>query len=112
MWAMGNYSRFIRPGAVRYDVEALDASGNVLPDGETQPYSVMVSAYKNRDGSWVVVAINYSESFRNFVLQAPLQGLWQMYRTSDVEGETLKPVGIMNGTTRLQPKSITTFVLK
>ncbi len=112
MWAMGNYSRFIRPGAVRYDVEALDASGNILPDGETQPYSVMVSAYKNRDGSWVVVAINYSEGFRNFALQAPLQDSWEMYRTSDVEGETLKPVGIMNGTTRLQPKSITTFVLK
>lgn len=112
MWAMGNYSRFIRPGAVRYDVEALDASGHVLPDGETQPYKVMVSAYENRDGSWVVVAINYSEGFRVFSLQDSSPEQWQMYRTSDVEGETLKPVGTMNGTTRLQPKSITTFVLK
>jgi len=35
---------------------------------------------------------------------------WQMYRTSDVSGETLKPIGKTTGKQMLPPRSITTFV--
>lgn len=109
MWCMGNYSRFVRPGAVRYDVTALDSDGRAVPDGETQPYGVMASAYRNADGSWVVVAINYGEARRSFTIGG-VEGLWRMYRTSDTEGESLKPVGTTEGATVLPPRSVTTFV--
>ena len=105
MWAMGNYSRFIRPGAVRYDVDSKE---------KEDPYGVMVSAYKNQDGSWVVVAINYSESPQPFTFSVGRNTVaantWQPYRTSDTEGETLKPLTPCNGETTLAPRSITTFV--
>ena len=117
LWALGNYSRFVRPGAVRYEVE-----------GPEDPYGLMVSAYRNTDGSWVVVAINYSEQEQPFApsfsagsgsvlapafsagsgsATAPPVSSWRCYRTSDVEGETLRPVDI---TPKLPPRSITTFV--
>ena len=92
LWAMGNYSRFIRPGAVRYEVE-----------GPENPYGLMVSAYRNADGSWVVVAINYSEKAQPF----GIEGQWHAYRTSDVEGETLRPVVVSS---TLPPRSITTLI--
>ena len=103
MWTLGNYSRFIRPGAVRYEVTSTD---------EFNPYGVMCSAYRNADGRWVAVVINYSESLQPFTLhlsdRAPLT--CRMYRTSDVSGETLKPIGTVSGQTVLPPRSITTFV--
>ena len=64
------------------------------------------------DGRWVAVVINYSESLQPFTLhlsdRAPLT--CRMYRTSDVSGETLKPIGTVSGQTVLPPRSITTFV--
>lgn len=94
LWALGNYSRFVRPGAVRYDVE-----------GPEDPYGLMVSAYRNQDGTWVVVAINYSQREQPF----SVAGRWRAYRTSDAEGETLRPVPVAP---LLPPRSITTFVSK
>ena len=102
MWVLGNYSRFVRPGAVRYDV-----SSSV----DFDPYGVMCSAYRNADGKWVTVVINYSNSLQDFNLRlSDGRKQWQMYRTSDVSGETLKPVGTTDGHTALPPRSITTFV--
>ncbi|MBQ8464122.1 MAG: glycoside hydrolase family 30 protein [Prevotella sp.] len=103
LWALGNYSRFVRPGAVRYEVSSKQ---------KENPYGVMVSAYQNQDGSWVVVAINYGDAPSPIDLQlncAPARQ-WQQYRTSDAEGETLKPIGTCDGHTMLAPRSITTFV--
>ena len=94
LWSLGNYSRFVRPGAVRYDVE-----------GPEDPYGLMVSAYRNQDGTWVVVAINYSQREQPF----SVAGHWRAYRTSDAEGETLRPVPVAP---LLPPRSITTFVSK
>ena len=98
LWALGNYSRFVRPGAVRYGA-----------DYQEDPYGVMASAYKNADGSWVVVAINYSQEARDFRIATSdkKKHQWQAYHTSDVEGETLKPV---KSSKQLPPRSITTFV--
>jgi hypothetical protein len=88
---------------VRYEVTSSTAFN---------PYGVMCSAYRNADGSWVVVAINYSEDLKALSLgfSDTTEGKWQMYRTSDVSGETLKPVGTTTGTVQLAPRSITTFV--
>lgn len=101
MWALGNYSRFVRPNAVRLDVE-----GTQNTDG------VMVSAYKNVDGSTVIVAINYSkqEHSINFVFNAKKA---TAYRTSDTDGEILKNIGEVNlRKAALMPRSITTFICK
>lgn len=92
MWALGNYSRFIRPGAKRYAVQALDDNGNVVPDGETDPKGLMMSAYKNKDGKWVAVIINYGQEDREVTVSLGKKlSDWKVYRTSDVEGEDLKP---------------------
>lgn len=117
LWCLGNYSRFVRPGAVRYEVSSS------LP--EEDPYGVMLSAYRNADGSWVCVAINYSDREQPITLRfeggqsvsvpsgsPATSSLWQPYRTSDADGETLKPLSPTTGTTALAPRSITTFVMK
>lgn len=115
LWCLGNYSRFVRPDAVRYEVTSKE---------KEDPYGVMVSAYQNKDGSWVVVAINYSDKEQPVTLcfgktethtvdrGFPSAIIWQPYRTSDVEGETLKPLVTTDGNTTLAPRSITTFVGK
>ena len=110
LWAFGNYSRFVRPGAVRYDMQR-------TPTADEDPYGLMLSAYRNNDGSWVCVAINYSHDPQNIRLL--LSGNnddspWVAYRTSDAEGETLRPAGTLHTTqtATLPPRSITTFVKK
>ena len=110
LWVLGNYSRFIRPGAVRLEVAAYDEKNKVIPEGATDVNGVMCSAYRNADGKYVVVVINYSaenKSF-NFGLSDGNVSSWKIYRTSDVEGEDLKPVCKFDDI--LTPRSVTTFV--
>ena len=102
LWALGNYSRFVRPGAVRY---------NITSDQEEDPYGLMASAFRNKDNSWVVVVINYSQQEKPFSFSVDKKkNKWQPYRTSDAEGETLKPLTPCKGRISLPPRSITTFV--
>ena len=111
MWAMGNYSRFIRPGAVRLGIKAYDNRGGIVTEGDTRPYGAMLSAYRNTDGKLVVVAINYSA--RTLPIYIDTDGTrrtWMPYRTSDISAESLLPVGTTDGNTILPPRSITTFV--
>ena len=105
LWALGNFSRFVRPGAVRYEVSS--------PKQE-DPFGLMVSAYQNEDGKWVCVAINYSDKPQDFKLSFSdkKKHSWQIYRTSDAEGENLKPIGICKEKTQLSARSISTFVEK
>ncbi len=112
MWALGNYSRFVRPGAQRYDIATISAEGKTIDEGYNDPTGVMCSAYRNADGKWVVVAINYAEAIKpvSFRLDNGTDMQWQMYRTSDVSSESLAPVGTCSGETTLMPRSITTFV--
>ena len=46
MWALGNYSRFIRPGAVRKAIIAKDNQGKIIPEGDTDVTGLMCSAYQ------------------------------------------------------------------
>ena len=110
LWAVGNFSRFVRPGARRFDVTVSEGD-RVLPDGATDPSGVMVSAYRNVDGRWVVVAINYAQGLRPIQLKVGGRVLhWNCYRTSDTQGENLKPVGEITASAVLEPLSVTTFV--
>ncbi len=113
LWALGNYSRFVRPGAVRYAMTA-ERGGQPVVEGDTDPHGVMCSAYRNETGQWVVVAINYAEEERafSFSLRQGTVAQWQLYRTSDRPGENLAPVGVLPGGSPavLPPRSVTTFV--
>ena len=112
LWSMGNFSRFIRPGAVRHDITAYDAKGNIIEDGDTDQYGILCSAYRNKDGRWVVVAINYSEEERPFCFELSNKGKrrWHHYRTSDKEGENLLPLKTAKGEVTLAARSVNTFV--
>lgn len=111
LWSLGNFSRFIRPGAVRYDINALSNDGKIISEGYNDVKGVMCSAYKNTDGKWVVVAINYSESNKPFVFSIDnTANKWKAYRTSDISAESLAPIGTTDGNSILSPRSITTFV--
>lgn len=113
MWALGNYSRFIRPGAIRHDIMAIDSVGKEIPEGYNDVKGIMCSAYLNTDGKWVVVAINYSEQSKPFALSLDNSESikWKMYRTSDVTSENLTPVDTYDASNcNLTPRSITTFV--
>ncbi len=99
MWTLGNFSRFVRPGAVRLDVE-----GTMQPDG------VMLSAYRNTDGTTAIVAINYATTEATLRIQGAAKTA-KAYRTSDVEDENLKFVGSMKPASALLPaRSVTTLV--
>lgn len=72
----------------------------------------MCSAYRNNNGKWAIVAINYSEDVKSvkFDIDGQASKTWKMYRTSDISAESLLPVGTTEGTTSLAPRSITTLV--
>lgn len=110
MWTLGNYSRFIRPGAVRLDIES-DLESDQRIDG------LMLSAYKNTDGSTAVVVINYAQESSlislDFSTLNPQLSTATAYRTSDTEGENLKCLGDVNLQRMDIPgRSVTTFVTK
>lgn len=109
LWALGNYSRFIRPGAVRLDVTR---HGEADPDSATDPYGLMLSAYRNADGSMAVVAINYGEKGEKINIDGMKAKGWKIYRTSDSEGETLRLCGEVRSLdgVDLPPRSVSTFV--
>lgn len=68
LWALGNYSRFIRPGAKRIDVEA------------NQDGNLKTSAYKNKNDEIVIVIINKGNTPET--VQINLNGKAKRYETS------------------------------
>ena len=72
----------------------------------------MLSAYRNADGTQVFVAINYSEQEEEIALEGiPKEAELHAYRTSDAEGENLKPTGHVKASKiELPAKSITTII--
>lgn len=117
MWVLGNYSRFIRPGAVRLGVSAFDEKGNRIQEGDTEQKGLMCSAYRNKDGSWIMVLLNYGTDDRAFSFE--LSGkkkkrVWKQYRTSDDENENLLSIGSCREgeDIRIPARSVITFVSK
>lgn len=106
LWAFGNYSRFIRPGAIRLGMSRDNGDTNELKD-------VMSSAYLNKDGKLVVVMINYSDEEREIKLSFSDDKSRSLipYITSDMEGDDLRPSkGVKDGDVYILPaKSIVTF---
>lgn len=98
MWALGNYSRFVREGYRRIGtacgVEDLLASAYVSPDGKTQ----------------VLVCVNRGEKARAMDIMAEGYGRCEAYETSDAHA--LEKVGSGKTGVYLFPaRSVTTLVL-
>ena len=99
LWTLGNYSRFVRPGAIRLSVSTDNGQSEQVSEGDTDPKGLMCSAYRNVDGTQVVVIINYGKQNRKFILSQDVKSVnrWLQYRTSDKEGENLKLVECVQG---------------
>ncbi len=100
LWALGNFSRFIRPGAERISIEMKSES----------PY--LVSAYKDSQRKQIiVVCINSTNEkskfqFSGFKTNKKAMG----YTTS--ESEKLSPSVVKNTTVELPARSVTTLVYR
>ena len=95
-------------------VETTDKEGKAIRDGDTDQQGLMCSAYRNTNGQWAMVVINYADREQKFTVDVndPKVKSWQGYRTSDVAGEDLLPVGkLKNKKVAVIPaRSVTTFV--
>jgi O-glycosyl hydrolase len=92
LWALGNYSRFIRPGSVRVGVRSEDTDVN-------DARGLMVSSYIHEEtNKLVTVAINYSTTDVSCKLEVPGYTIdtFKPYITSSKDGETLKPLSVVD----------------
>lgn len=110
LWALGNYSRFIRPGMIRVD------AGFSVPIGDQQvAQNVMLSAYKNpTNKQLVMVLINYTTNARTLNIGGLGKDIvidnnsFTSYTTSETQNLTK---GTMDATKIIiQPRSIITLV--
>ena len=101
LWALGNYCRFIRPGAVRVDV-TLSQTNQAL----------YVSSYKNTDGRLVTVLVNPSDIPVAIqpTVTSPKRTRWEAFTTS--EKEDLSPTSLSSKLVIIKGKSIVTLVEK
>jgi O-glycosyl hydrolase len=110
LWALGNYSRFVRPGMKRLVTTRNDG---LTPTQVAQ--DVMVSAFAGGKDKLVMVLINYTLQSR--LITPELKNFksvksYRSYTTSANEGDDLKPSAAQALTVpvNLQPRSITTVV--
>ncbi|MEO3868531.1 glycoside hydrolase [Nonomuraea sp. B12E4] len=94
LWALAAYSRFIRPGAVRLDAAAADPA-------------LKVSAFRNPDGSRVVEVLNTGTAP---VTWRGVHGRATAYLTD--EANSLTPSRVSGRTVTLQPRALTTIVMR
>ena len=102
LWTLGNFSRFVRPGAVRVEASSTDEQVNV-------------SAYSDpASGALTVVAINNvaSDVPIAFAGLRPDQTKLTRYETSDTHALDLVFSGAIPEQLTLPPFSVTTFVFE
>ncbi|MDR0714895.1 MAG: xylanase [Bacteroidales bacterium] len=110
MWTVGNFSRFVRPGAVRIDVSSEQANPN-------DPAGLMVSAFiHHADRQVTLVLVNTADKAQSvqFKLTGVKVNTLVPYVTSDAEGDNLSPKSGHDAEIpwRIEPKSVTTLVGK
>jgi O-glycosyl hydrolase len=108
LWALGNFSRFIRPGAQRIEV----SSENINVNNVNQ---VMISSYIDADRQRIItVFVNNGNSDSSIEIKTEGGKVtsWQPYVTGPNEGEDLKPLPKINGEemVTIPKKSIVTVV--
>jgi len=115
LWALGNFSRYVRPGAFRVGVKSN------YPKASASRGGVLVSAYVHaEEHKLIVVAINRLDREYPIELVVPSSEkvTFIPYRTSDDEDlKKLSPVelrignnGLAKGMVKLAPLSVTTYV--
>jgi O-glycosyl hydrolase len=103
LWAMGNFSRFVRPGAVRVHT-TLSQDNNGL----------LVSAYRNTDGQLVTVIINSnpeSQTVATTLASAKLTSLTTYTTSATADLSRSRIAGSANSLT-IPGKSVVTLVGK
>lgn len=110
LWALGHYSRFVRPGMQRLRVDYGD--GLTLSQRASQ---VMVSCFAGRD-SIVLVAINYSgqaQQLRPVFRNASVGSMYTCYVTTAEAGANMRfmPGRALSEGVDLAPRSICTVVI-
>ncbi len=110
LWALGNYSRFVRPGMKRVVTTRNDG---LTPVQVAQ--DVMVAAFTGGKDKLVMVVLNYTQQTRLII--PDLRNFksiknYRTYTTSANAGDDLKPSVVTNlsGAISLQPRSVTTIV--
>jgi O-glycosyl hydrolase len=101
MWAMGNFSQFIHPGAVRLEVKGQRDS------------ELMVSAYRNQGANdLVVVVINMKSEKQLISLKGLPHGTLTSWETS--KDKSLQKSGIFSNAEFIEvsPESVTTLIVK
>jgi O-glycosyl hydrolase len=110
LWALGHYSRFIRPGMQRLHVERSDSLNDLQA-----AQNMMLSAYSN-DTATVVVAINYTGVEKTIDLNLPELKKWkslQLFVTSADANDNMKPYPLTTiKKVVMKPRSIATIVIK
>ena len=106
LWAMGHFSRFVRPGMRRIGVDVTGPGADSL-DAELQ-----VSAYRDSTGNTVTVLANRSSSDRDVELRARPTTPMRIYRTTNQAGVNLSYSGIVRPgeTLRMPARSLATLV--
>lgn len=99
LWTLGNYSRFVRPGAVRI-ASTLSAGDN--------PTGIMASSYKNTDGSIATVLINYSD--KDELIKIKGVSPQKMYITSDAPGCKLRALDLFGDLVTIPARSVVTML--
>lgn len=98
LWALGNYSRFIRPGMQRIDASAPEAEKDLL-----------VSAWKDKkDEKIVVVIVNTGDEEKIVDMALPGNKRMETYTTS---ADQALGKGYVSGPLRIGPERIVTVVM-
>lgn len=110
MWSLGNFSRFVRPGAKRINV--FSPKYNV-----DDPTGLMVSSYIHDDNkSLVIVVVNYSNQPQGvkFNVKNMKVNKFIPYITSDQKNDNLRPDGEhdLRRAYKVPARSVVTFVGK
>ena len=105
LWAYGNFSRFVRPGMKRIQVDNITHS-----EPEAAGNNVMASAFLDVDtDEIVIVLINYSNDNQKISIpDLSVEGNWDVYITSDFRDLDHKVYDKDN--VKILSKSITTLV--
>jgi len=111
LWVMGNFSWFIRPGALRLDVMMDDSLSE-----EERASRLMVSAYRNRDSSLAIVAVNYSVSDQTLLLDNELLRSdfksYNLYITSEEASLEKRELTKPDAHITIPARSVATIVLE
>jgi hypothetical protein len=107
LWALGNYSRFIRPDAKRVKVDFKDYNSiKNLKEG------VLISAYKNKDNSIAIVIVNQTKE--DVILEIDLLANYKYFTLYKTNHEMdLSPISIQNSDSfiTISKSSINTILL-